>query len=484
MKSRFFIIAATFLFVSSLVYGTNLTILYINDTHGHLEGYPAMSNLVKKIRADVKKSEGEVLFVHAGDFNTGTPESDILKAEPDIEIFNKMGVDVATVGNHEFDNDFSVLRQQTKEANFPIILANVKPKDPKYFSFKPSIVKNIGGENIYIIGVTTNNLKDLILKSRRDSIILMDPVEVVREYISTLPKNSFVLVVSHMGAKGERSSGPNDISDEELAEKVPGISVIVGGHSHTPLKKPRKVNGTLIVQAGSNSEWLGSLDLEIKKGKIIDYEYELISTRGKKEDPEVKEIVNKYMEKSGKDLNVVIGVNKSFLDNQGSNKKETALGDLVTDAMRAKGGCDVAIQGSGGIRSSLKEGDIKVRDIFTIHPFRNTIVKTSLTGEELDSILDEGISKGSFVQISGMKIHIDGSDVDVDTVNGKNFDPRGHYLLCSDNFLADGGVGFSKLNSMKHKKMTGFYVHDGLIEYIKKNGSIDYKVDGRIVVEK
>ena len=446
MRLRFFVIVMTSLFMSCFIYGANLTILHINDTHGHLEGYAAISKLVSDVRDEVKKDKGEVLFVHAGDFNTGTPESDILKAEPDIAIFNKMGVDVSTVGNHEFDNDFSVLRKQIQEAGFPIILANVKPKDPKYFSFKPSIVKNIDGESIYIIGITTNNLKELMVKNRRDLIVLTDPVEVVREYISKLPKNSFVLVLSHMGAKGERISGSNDISDEELAEKVPGISVIVGGHSHTPIKKPRKVNGALIVQAGSNSGWLGRLDLEIKKGKITDYEYELISTKGKREDPEVKKIVNEYMEKSGKDLNVVIGVNKSFLDNQGSNKKETALGDLVADAMRAKGSCDVAIQGSGGIRSSLKEGEIKVRDVFTIHPFRNTIVKTKLTGAELDSILDEGISKGSFVQISGMNIHIKNNNVDVETVDGKSFNPLGYYTLCSDNFLADGGVGFSKLN--------------------------------------
>ena len=83
-----------------------------------------------------------------------------------------------------------------------------------------------------------------------------------------------------------------------------------------------------------------------------------------------------------------------------------------------------------------------------------------------------------------MNIHIKNNNVDVETVDGKSFNPLGYYTLCSDNFLADGGVGFSKLNSMKYKKMTGFYVHDGLIEYIKKKGNvIDYKVDGRIVVE-
>ena len=484
MKIRTFVFAFIFLFISSFAYGTKLTILSINDTHGHLEGYPAISALVNKIREEVKKDGGEVLFVHSGDFNTGTPESDMLKAEPDIEVFNQMGVDVATIGNHEFDNDFSVLRKQVKQAKFPFLLANVKPKDPKYFSFRPSMIKKIDGEDIYIIGVTTNDLKNLLLKKKGDLLILKDPVAVVKDYISKLPKDSFVLVLSHLGARGERKLGPDEIPDEELAEKVPGISVIVGAHSHTPIKRPREVNGALIVQAGSYSEWLGRLDLEIEKGKVVDYRYELISTKGKDEDPKVRDIVNKYIEKSAEKLNVVIGVNSSFLDNKKSTREETAIGDLASDAMRAKGACDVAIQGGGGIRSSLKEGDIKVKDAFTVHPFGNTIVKTKLTGTELDSVLEEAEAKGKFMQVSGMNIHIKGNDVKIDKIEGKKFSPNSSYLLCTDNFLAGGGDGFSKLNSIKRKKYTGIYVHDGLIDYIKKKGRIDYKVGDRIVLEK
>jgi 5'-nucleotidase/UDP-sugar diphosphatase len=484
MKIRSFVFVFIFLLISPFAYGTKLTILSINDTHGHLEGYPAISALVNKIREEVKKEGGYVLFVHSGDFNTGTPESDMLKAEPDIEVFNQIGMDVATIGNHEFDNDFSVLRKQVKQAHFPFLLANVKPKDPKYFHFAPSMMKKIDGEDIYIIGVTTNDLKNLVTKKKGDMLILKDPIDVVKKYISTLPKGAFVLVLSHMGVKGEKNSGPNDIRDEDLAGKVQGISVIVGAHSHTAIKKPREVNGTLIVQAGKYSEWLARLDLDVEKGKVMDYRYELISTKGKEEDPKVREIVNKYLEKSAKKLDVVIGVNKTFLDNQNSEKEETAIGDLTSDAMRAKGGCDVAVQGGGGIRSSLKEGNIKIRDIFTIHPFGNTIVKTKLTGAELDSILDEAVGNGKFMQVSGMNMHINGTNVTIDKVKDKKFNPKSPYLLCTDSFLAGGGDGLNKLNNIKNKKYTGLYVHDGLIDYIKKNHNIDYKVGDRIIIEK
>lgn len=425
-----------------------------------------------------------MLITHSGDFNTGTPESDLLNAAPDIAAFNAMGLDVSAVGNHEFDKDFSVLRKQIRQARYPLVMANIKAKNPDDFYISPYVIKRKANKNICIIGVTTNKIKGIMLKSKENKIVLLDTVEAVKEQIKNFPKQSLVLVLSHIGVDDSRHEGAGNIFDDELAAKVSGISVIIGGHSHSTLYKPKKINDTLILQAGCYGEKIGRLDLEIAdNNKIVNYKYKIIDINSKDKSPKIAALIDKYTGKYAHHLNKVLGKNRSLLDFAKIRKEETAIGNLIADIVKVKG-CDIGMYQSGGVRASLKTGNLTVRDILTTLPFNSVIVKIRLHGSDLKSILDESVAKKSFLLISGMNIRIKEDNVVINDIQGQKIDANKQYTLCTSDYLVEGGDGFKTLFAFKgYKENTRIFVHDSLMDYVKKNKIIEYKVDGRILLQ-
>ncbi len=159
-------------------------------------------------------------------------------------------------------------------------------------------------------------------------------------------------------------------ADRVLAEKVKGIDIIVGGHSHTKLAKPVKVGNTIICQAWEHAKALGVLDLVVDGGKIVEFDGHLEEIKPVQgtEDPTVNAIVKKYDQKMGTILEEKVGEADVDLDGEHVRKQETNLGDLIADIMREVSGADVTIINGGGIRTSVKKGEITVKDVYSVLP--------------------------------------------------------------------------------------------------------------------
>jgi 5'-nucleotidase/UDP-sugar diphosphatase len=501
-KKLCFIISVLFVGVLYAADATNdkpykLTIMHVSDTHGRVldfDGKSGMASplgvLVNSVREDVHKSKdgGYVLFLHSGDLNTGVPESDMLNAKPDIKVLSILGLDGMALGNHEFDKPLKVLKEQQKQAHFPFISSNIAYKHPKEGSSIPYIVENIDGHNICIFALLTDD-KTVFSGKTLKSIDIKDPYEAAKEFVKKFPKGCFIIALSHLGI----SLTAKDTGDFKLASEVPEINIILGGHSHTELRKPIEYKDTLIVHSGSYAKGLSRVDLEIDSEGIDDYDYSYLRTDkiddelAKKELPEIKETLAAALKMTSKYFDKKVGTNSSNLFPTGMYEKEVALGNLVTDAVMTSGKCDAAIAGPGGIRSGINKGDILIRDLYKTYPFDNKIVRVPVTADKLVEILKEGFfnqarkDKKPFLQVAGIKILVRDGEVVLKEIKGRAPIEGKKYTLCSDDFLTGGGDGMNLLKDVPNKVNTNINVRDGLIAYVKNKKNLDYKTEERII---
>jgi len=246
-----------------------IVILHTNDTHSRLESYldPDVGDVGGVVRRNTFIQETRIqypntLVVDAGDFSQGTPYYNLFKGFPEIELMNKMGYDVAALGNHEFDNGSNALMKRLKNANFKIVCANYQFKKKQLAKIvKPYTVVFTGDKKIGIFGLLCD-MKQVIMPNYYKEVTFSDPIATARKMVDIL-KNSeqcdFIICLSHLGIDAEFTG---DITDGDLAENVSGIDFIIGGHSHKLLEQPVIVNDTKILQARKNGSFVGKIIIE------------------------------------------------------------------------------------------------------------------------------------------------------------------------------------------------------------------------------
>jgi 5'-nucleotidase/UDP-sugar diphosphatase len=481
-----------------------LTILHTNDHHGRFwqndkgeYGMAARKTLIDNIRMEVEADGGSVMLLSGGDINTGVPESDLLDAEPDFKGMNMLGYDAMALGNHEFDNSLDVLSKQSEWAGFPFLSANIfkgsKTLYPAYEMFE------VQGNRVAVVGFTTEDTVKIGNPEFIGDLTFKTPVEVAEKLIPKLNKKAdLVVAVTHMGHYADASYGGNAPGDITLARSVPGIDVIVGGHSQNPLFEPDVQNGTLILQAYEWGKYVGRLDLVVKNGEIASYEYRLIpvnlkdrvkdaegnSTYVLKEkeiaqDLEMLAMLSPYQKQGAEELNVVIGSsNGDFIGDRSVVRKEpTNLGVLIARAQMEKAKADVAVMNSGGIRANMEGGEITYKDVLTVQPFANILTYVDLSGAELMDYLNVAISKeagsGAFAQFYGVEIMSTAGVINAAYINDRPIDLDATYRLAINSYMASGGDGYPKVNDHPNFVNTGFVDADLMVDFVKNNSPLD-----------
>ncbi len=481
-----------------------IRILHVNDFHGFVDPYKPLGSDklaggVYYLAGSIKKLRNEkpTLLLSAGDMIQGSNWANLTEGQSVIELMNEMKFDAMVVGNHEFDFGQEILKKRVFEANFPVLGANVEGLN----LLKPYIIKELAGIKIAIIGVTTEDTPTATHPKNVSCLRFLSAIETVEKYLKELKgKAELIIVLSHMGF----------YADRVLAERVRDIHVIVGGHSHTKIEKPARVNDTIIVQAWEHGKALGVLDLTITNGKIVKFHgyLEKISPENQLEDNSVKFIVDKYSKKISTILDEKIGIALSNLDGENVRKRETNLGNLIADIIRETAGADIAIINGGGIRTGIRKGEIRIKDIYSVLPFNNYIVAIKMSGTKIKEALEHGVSAvekgaGSFPQVSGIKFIFDakseiGNRVKEIFVGDKPIEPDKEYFVATNDFLAAGGDGYTAfgetIKSSKNYEVTGGiikadnlvysdhsrYLRDVVVDYIKMKGMIEPKIEGRI----
>jgi 5'-nucleotidase/UDP-sugar diphosphatase len=482
----------------------DLKILYVNDFHGFAEPYQAgaqeapLGGIAYLAGAvDRARGQGPVLLLAAGDMIQGNAWANLFQGKSSLEVMNAMKFDAMVVGNHEFDFGPKVLKERVGQARFPVLGANVKG----LAGLKPYVIKNVAGVKVGIIGVVTPDTPFTTHPRNVTGLTFSTPESAVKKYLQELKGRADIIVVlSHCGFE----------ADKELAAKVPGIDVIVGGHSHTKIIRPEVVGQTIIVQAWEHAKALGVLNLKVKDGKVAGFDGTLqaIGPAGGPADRQVQEIVARYEGQVENLLRRVIGETRVDLDGQHVRERETNLGDFVAEVMRETAGAEAALINGGTIRTSIGRGKIEVKNIYDVLPFDNYLVAIRLTGAQLKAALEHGVAhlkegSGSFPQVAGLTFTYSrsapaGSRVKEVTVGGAALEPQKEYVVATNDFLVAGGDGYTAFGealksagdyanlggTLSSSKLVyndpGTWLRDLVIRVIQTRKSIAPQVDGRI----
>ncbi len=479
----------------------DLNVVFTSDGHGHIlpsrafwkHDKPQIGGLAA-LGGYLKKLTCPYLLTDSGDIFQGTPEGINTKGKAVVEIMNILGYDAVQVGNHEFDLGQEVLRGLSETADFSFLGANIIEDDtgvvPAYL--KKYLIKTLQGIKIGLIGVITSQMEKLILKQHIAGLKFSNPVKAINDNVKILQSKGaeIIVVLSHLGLD----------EDRKIADKLNDVDVVLGAHSHRCLYNPIKVKRLLICQSGSNFINIGHLKLYYStcEKKILSYCHCLVPLYVEEFLPHegVRKIVEEMQAEVSPWLYEVIGQSEVFLPNHLSGKQkkhgELALGNWQTDLMREITESDLAFQNTGGIRASIQKGDIKVRDVWELSPFGNTLTQMTLTGRQIHKLLEQSVAhKYSKLQVSGLKVVYNNSlakgrrvlNIIITDARGnkKEMDMEKEYTVITNSFLAQGGDGYSVFNEASDVNETAVILRDAEIEFIKNNSPIKASVEGRLV---
>ncbi|EOC1349472.1 bifunctional UDP-sugar hydrolase/5'-nucleotidase UshA [Cronobacter dublinensis] len=505
----------------------NITILHTNDHHGHFwrneygeYGLAAQKTLVDSVRREVTAQGGSVLLLSGGDINTGVPESDLQDAEPDFRGMNLIGYDAMAVGNHEFDNPLSVLRQQQKWAKFPLLSANIYQKSTNERLFKPWAIFKPQGIKIAVIGLTTDDTAKIGNPEFFTDIEFRKPADEAKLVIQELQQNEkpdVIIAATHMGHYDNGDHGSNAPGDVELARALPpgALTMIVGGHSQDPVcmasenKKqvdyvpgtpcaPDRQNGTWIVQAHEWGKYVGRADFQFRNGEMKLVRYQLIPINLKKkvtwdngeservlytpqipENPQMLSLLTPFQKKGQAQLMVKIGSVNGRLEGDRSKVRfvQTSMGHLILNAQIARTGADFAVMSGGGIRDSIEGGDITYKDVLKVQPFGNTLVYVDMTGKEvveyLTAVAQKKPDSGAYPQFANVSFTASGGALNDLKIKGEPVDPAKTYRMATLSFNATGGDGYPPVDKKPGYVNTGFVDAEVLKQYIQQSSPLD-----------
>ncbi|MGE8071031.1 bifunctional UDP-sugar hydrolase/5'-nucleotidase UshA [Serratia ureilytica] len=515
-----------------------ITILHTNDHHGHFwqndhgeYGLGAQKTLVDGIRREVAAQGGSLLLLSGGDINTGVPESDLQDAEPDFRGMNLVGYDAMAIGNHEFDNPLSVLRQQEKWATFPLLSANIYQKSTGQRLFKPYALFDKQGIKIAVIGLTTDDTAKIGNPEYFTDMEFRVPAQEAKQVVERLRKDEkpdVIIAATHMGHYDNGEHGSNAPGDVEMARSLPTgyLDMIVGGHSQDPVCmagdnrkqvdyvpgtpcSPDRQNGTWIVQAHEWGKYVGRADFEFRNGELKLVHYQLIPVNLKKkvekadgtservyytqqiaEDSTMMKLLTPFQEKGKAQLGVKIGSVNGKLEGDRSKVRfvQTNLARVMLAAQRERADADFAVMSGGGVRDSIESGDITYKNVLKVQPFGNTLVHVDMKGSEIEQYLavvaNMKPDSGAYAQFDNVSLVADGKGVSEVKINGQPLQADKTYRMATLNFNALGGDGYPKLDGLPSYVNTGFIDAEVLKQYIEKHSPLDaaaYEPKGEIV---
>ncbi|WP_316861329.1 bifunctional metallophosphatase/5'-nucleotidase [uncultured Cohaesibacter sp.] len=507
----------------------SLNILHINDVHSRIEsitkydntcdakgeeegkcfgGMARVKTMINQRRDELKAAGKNVLVVDAGDEFQGSLFYSTYKGAAAVEIMNDIGFDVMAVGNHEFDDGPQALADFVGKAEFPVISGNIDVSSEPLLAgkIKGYIIKEVGGEKIGLVSTLAEDTVET--SSPGDKVIFSSSEDYLKQAVMELTDQGVtkIIAVTHEGL-------PKDM---DLASKVSGIDVIVGGHSHSYLSNSSdRAEGSYpvmvknpdgkdvpIVTAYAYSKYVGDVEVTFNdNGDVVSAKGEPILLDASVKPDEAMQARIKELAAPIEELKTkVIGSLGADVDGARDNcrQKICEMGVLVSDAMleRVKDqGVSIAIQNGGGLRASIKGGQVTMGDVLTVLPFQNTLATFQLTGAEVIEALENGVSqveevKGRFPQVAGIKYSWTRSKpvgeriLSVEVMKDGAWAPidkEAVYGVVSNNYMRSGGDGYKvfKTNG-KNAYDYGPNLEDVVANYITNNPDYAVVLDDRI----
>ena len=457
-----------------------IRVLAMTDFHGALESrtYPATGERLlggaAVLKAAMDSAEAQcgcpTLRIDAGDQMQGTLTSNFFFGASTVEALNLLGLDAAAIGNHELDWSVDTLRQRISEAQYPWLAANVfdsvTGQRPEWAV--PYHIKKFSGLRVAFIGFVTSSTKRIVRAPRvagltfgRGRAAIDDVLDAVRAESPDL-----TILTAHAGLRCDADTCSGEIVS--LARELdPGdVDLIVAGHVHT--MATTEVNGIPIMEAGANGAALGVADLFRTDGG--DWRVELNVRRVYADevtpDASMLEMLAPYKRVTDSLTNRTVATLKNAPVRQDG---ENELGNIIADALRDAAQADIAFMGNGGIRSTLPAGPVTYGMLYTVMPFGNQLMRLTISGTDLRRLLEQVLGR---LHVSGMRITYDpdgdrGSRI-IEALldDGRPLADDRTYTLAVDEFLAEGGSGFTILRDLP-REYVGTKALDALIAHLQ-----------------
>ncbi len=477
----------------------DVTLIYTNDLHAHVEPYKVpwiangkrdiggWANITTLVKQEKEKNKA-TWFFDAGDYFTGPYISSMTKGKAIIDIMNTMPFDAVTMGNHEFDHGWDNTLLQLSQANFPIVQGNIFYQNSnKALWDKPYTIIEKDGVKIGVIGLHgVFAFDDTVSAAMRVGIEARDEIKWLQHYIDELKdKVDLTVALIHEGVPARQSSqGSTDVrraldKDIQTASRVNGLDILITGHAHVGTPDPIKVGNTLILSTDSGGIDVGKLVLDYQEKPhhftVKGFELKTIFADEWKPDPQTKQVIDGWNKK----LNALVEqtVARSPVELTRAYGESSSLGNLAADALLLAAGknTQLALTNSGGIRSEIPAGAISMGAIISAFPFSNELVTMDLTGKQLRSLMEHGagLSNGVLQVSKGLEMKYDsskpvGQRVTALTLNGSPIEDATIYHVATNSFLADGGDGFTAFTEGKARNTSGSYdVSNAVVDYFK-----------------
>ena len=469
---------------------TPVTFLQINDVYSTvpvdgLGGLARVATVKQRMAA-----EGRTPFlVMAGDFLSPSVASATFQGAQMIAALNAAGLDLATLGNHEFDFGDDVLLQRMREAKWQWVVANVIDTNTgqPIGGAAPYVMRTFNGLKVAFLGLCLNTGE--ITGDKLTHTKLLDPIETAAQFMPQIKRENpaVIVAVTHL----------TFADDRRLVERFPEIDLTIGGHEHFLITATE--NRSFISKAGSDARYVARIDVNQRSNGTIERFFELLAmTKDIADEPRTAEVVASYENRLSAELDTLVGATRVPLDADSIRlrSEETNIGDFVADAIREAAGTDIVIMNSGSIRGDrvFAAGPLTRRTILAMHPFGNLICKLEMTGRVVLDALNSGVAKmpetaGQFPQVSGLRMTVDpkapvGSRVTHVTVNGQPLDPNRTYTVATPDFVFKGGDNYTMFAGQR--VLVGPEAGDLLVaaleKYVAARREIAPQIDGRITI--
>jgi 5'-nucleotidase len=503
---------------------------------------------VRKLRAEARAQTRNVFTVAAGDNVGATPlVSAAFHDEPAIEILNSLGLDLSSVGNHEFDEGVRELQRLQlggchptdgcqdgdgfRGADFPYLAANVTDKRTKLPILLPLTLKFVDGVPVAFVGMTLEGTPSIVNPAGITTVDFRDEVQTANSYaqiLNLLGIRAMVLVIHEGGIQGGSPADPSSCASfaGAITPIVAGLrkeyGVVVSGHTHQwySCALPNASGATSVVtSAGSFGRLVTDISVTLDKrtrrfvsasARNVIVENGIQNPDGTwqrdaagnfirdpaKVDPAVKKIADKYRTAVAPIQNAVIGSISADIPNTALPNGESPLGDVIADAQlayTASAGAQIALMNPGGIRNSLSfaasaggeaPGQVTYGEVFAVQPFNNLVVTQTFTGAQLKDVLEQQFPGfgGQTVQrilqpSNGFTYSYDptrplGDRVLDMRLGGVAIDPAATYRVTTNDFLANGGDGFTNLTVGTDRVTAPGFDVDALVAHLGAGGPV------------
>jgi 2',3'-cyclic-nucleotide 2'-phosphodiesterase/3'-nucleotidase len=520
---------------TSYIEHARITIISTTDLHGNLlpidyytnkpdeRGLAKVATLIRAVR----KENPQLLLIDSGDTIQGTPleyfhnKKNNAPPDPMMLAMNALSYDAMTVGNHEYNFGLKVLEKARGEARFPWLSANTYRKGTDQTAFTPYIIKEVNGVRVGILGLTTPGIPGWENVENYGGLEFREPVSEAKKWVEVLrgkERVDVVVIAMHMGLENDLRTGetnPGQQANENaaiaVAERVPGIDVILMGHTHREVPAlylgKQFVNGVLLTQADYWGHCIARVDLYLEKDNRVEglprwgvtsKSARTIPVNDKVEaDGEIAKIAEPYDRETQGWLSRGIGESDAELTAENARFRDTAILDLVQRVQLEAGKADASMVASFNDRARINKGTVTVRDIAGLYVYENTLVVIEVNGQQLKDalehsaryfrasepgksaadLIDEKIPGYNFDIAEGVTYDLDiskpfGQRIQNLRFRGRPLDPKQKLRLAINNYRANGGGRYTMYKDALVVYRSSEEIRELIIDWVERNRRI------------